>query len=136
MFLYQERFLTNTPNCCAMFNTEREPISNEGITIDFRQHRAYAGDVEIKLTPTEFRLLAAFVSEPGRAFSRAELVAAAIGDETIVSERTIDVHIRALRVKLGSYANRIETVRSVGYGLRAAEPQTTGAANRIPLSDS
>src|SRR5262245_36819333 len=129
MFLYQERFLTNTPNCCAMFNTERESISNGGITIDFRPRRACAGDVELKLTPTEFRLLAAFVSEPGRAFSRAELLAAAIGDESIVSERTIDVHIRALRVKLGSHANRIETVRNVGYGLRVAEPQTIAAAD-------
>ncbi len=105
-----------------MSSNEHEILSSHGITIDHRQHRAVAGDVPLELTLTEFRLLATFVGEPGRAFSRAELVSAAIGDDSIVEERTIDVHIRSVRKKLGPYAARIETVRGVGYRFSETGP--------------
>jgi two-component system phosphate regulon response regulator PhoB len=68
------------------------------ITLDVTQHCAFAGETAIPITPTEFRLLSVFVADPGRAFSRAELISAALSD-AIVSERTIDAHVGALRKK-------------------------------------
>lgn len=69
---------------------------------------------EIYLTPFEFRLLNAFHGEPGRAFTRAELVSIVMPD-AVVLERTIDVHIRSLRRKLGVAAVQIKTMKHVGY---------------------
>jgi DNA-binding response OmpR family regulator len=75
------------------------------------------GDREVVLTPTQFRLLAVLAGEPGRTFSRAELVERAFGAP--VDERTVDVHIKDLRRKLEPNEQRIETVRGRGY--RCAE---------------
>ena len=97
---------------------DREVIVSQGIMIDRRRHRATARDRPLDLTPSEFGLLAALVRQPGRAFSRAELIDVALGDDAIVLERTIDVHIRALRKKLGGQADLVETVRGIGYRLR------------------
>lgn len=85
-----------------------------GVRIDRVRHRAFANDAELELTPTEFRLLECLLRQPGRAFTRHQLMDAAIGEGAIVLERTIDVHIKTLRRKLGS-ADLIETVRGVGY---------------------
>jgi len=71
---------------------------------------------EIAVTRTQYRILAALMSAPGRAFSREELVRQCIG--TIVVERTVDVHVKELRRKLGAPGWRIETVRRVGYRFR------------------
>jgi two-component system, OmpR family, phosphate regulon response regulator PhoB len=87
------------------------------VRIDRVRHRAYAEDRELDLTPTEFRLLECLLRQPGRAFSRHQLMDAAIGEGAIVLERTIDVHIKTLRRKLGA-ADLIETVRGVGYRFR------------------
>ena len=74
------------------------------------------GDRILDLTPSEFRLLDTLIRQPGRAFDRSELIDAALGADTVVLERTIDVHIRSLRKKLGdANASNIETVRGVGY---------------------
>ncbi len=91
-----------------------------GVRIDRVRHRAYAGDSELDLTPTEFRLLECLLRQPGRAFSRHQLMDAAIGEGAIVLERTIDVHVKTLRKKLGS-ADLIETVRGVGYRFRESK---------------
>jgi two-component system phosphate regulon response regulator PhoB len=88
-----------------------------GVRIDRVRHRAYADNRELELTPTEFRLLECLLRQPGRAFSRHQLMDAAIGEGAIVLERTIDVHIKTLRRKLGA-ADLIETVRGVGYRFR------------------
>jgi two-component system phosphate regulon response regulator PhoB len=69
---------------------------------------------EFKLSRTEHRLFAALRSQPGRTFTRAELVAAAMSG-SIVLERTIDVHVKTLRQKFGQWAAMIQTVRGVGY---------------------
>src|SRR6202158_1091856 len=87
------------------------------VRIDRVRHRAYADNRELDLTPTEFRLLECLLRQPGRAFSRHQLMDAAIGEGAIVLERTIDVHIKTLRRKLGSN-DLIETVRGVGYRFR------------------
>src|SRR5207247_6294000 len=84
------------------------------IKMDRVRHRAFAQDRELDLTPTEFRLLEVLLRQPGRAFTRAQLMSAAIGEGTMVLERTIDVHIKTLRRKLGAH-DLIETVRGVGY---------------------
>ncbi|MCA9214592.1 MAG: response regulator [Planctomycetales bacterium] len=93
-------------------------ISCHGVTIDTVQHRATLDGVELDLTPSEFGLLETLISHPGRAFSRIQLIDEGLGGDALVLERTIDVHIRALRLKLGNSANLIETVRGVGYRFR------------------
>jgi two-component system phosphate regulon response regulator PhoB len=93
-------------------------VTCQGVTIDRLRHRALVGDEELSLTPTEYRLLETLLRQAGRAFSRHELMDSAIGEDAIVLERTIDVHIKSLRKKLGESADFIETVRGVGYRFR------------------
>lgn len=92
-------------------------VEHLGVRIDRVRHRAYAEEHELDLTPTEFRLLECMLRQPGRAFTRHQLMDAAIGEGAIVLERTIDVHIKTLRKKLGT-SDLIETVRGVGYRFR------------------
>jgi two-component system phosphate regulon response regulator PhoB len=92
-----------------------------GVKIDRVRHRVTFEGQPLDLTPTEFKLLECLVRQPGRAFSRHQLMDAAIGEGSIVLERTIDVHIKTLRQKLtkvGGSADLIETVRGVGYRFR------------------
>lgn len=93
-------------------------IESQGIVIDRHSHRALYRDQELPLTPTEFRLLEVLLRQAGRAFTRYELMDAAIGEDAIVLERTIDVHVKSLRKKLGDAGELIETVRGVGYRFR------------------
>ena len=93
-----------------------------GVTVDRRRHKAAAEGKPVQLTRSEFRLLDTLIRQPGRVFFRTELIDAALGEDTMVMERTIDVHIRALRRKLGERADVIETVRGVGYRFRDMEP--------------
>lgn len=92
-------------------------VEHLGVRIDRVRHRAYAEEKELDLTPTEFRLLECLLRQPGRAFTRNQLMNVAIGEGAIVFERTIDVHIKMLRKKLGT-SDLIETVRGVGYRFR------------------
>ena len=92
-------------------------VEHLGVRIDRVRHRAYAEERELDLTPTEFRLLECLLRQPGRAFTRHQLMDAAIGEGAIVLERTIDVHIKTLRKKLGT-SDLIETVRGIGYRFR------------------
>ena len=93
-------------------------IECQGVVIDRHRHRALLEGEELALTPTEFRLLESMLRQPGRAFTRYDLMASAIGEDAVVLERTIDVHIKSLRKKLGDSADLIETVRGVGYRFR------------------
>lgn len=92
-----------------------EVLSCLGVTVDLKRHQVHVEDQPLELTRSEFRLLTTLIAEPGRAFERSELVESALGEDTLVLERTIDVHIRAIRRKLGDLAEVIETVRGVGY---------------------
>jgi two-component system phosphate regulon response regulator PhoB len=94
-----------------------------GISVDRLRHRAIADGRPLNLTRTEFRLLDTLIRQAGRVFCRSELIDSALGEDTMVLERTIDVHIRALRRKLGERADVIETVRGVGYRFREHELQ-------------
>jgi two-component system phosphate regulon response regulator PhoB len=96
-------------------------VEHLGISIDRVRHQAMVGKDKIDLTPTEFRLLECMLRQPGRAFSRHQLMDAAIGEGSIVLERTIDVHVKTLRRKLTMQKGApdlIETVRGVGYRFR------------------
>ena len=98
-----------------------EVSEHQGVKIDRVRHRVTVSDEALDLTPTEFRLLECLVRQPGRAFSRHQLMDTAIGEGSIVLERTIDVHIKTLRRKLaeaGGSGELIETVRGVGYRFR------------------
>ena len=69
----------------------------------------------LKLTTTEFKLLHTLMAQPGRAFSREQLILSALGEQSEVVDRNVDVHIRGVRKQLGEAASAIETVRGVGY---------------------
>lgn len=87
------------------------------LLLDTGSHRALAGDRPLSMGPTEFRILRLFMSAPGRAWSRAQLLAEIWGDGQSVEERTVDVHIRRLRKALEStgHAGFVQTVRGHGY---------------------
>lgn len=97
-----------------------ESLECLGIHMDLRRYQVTVQGQPIELTRSEFRLLQTLMGEPGKAYDRAELIELALGEDTLVLERTIDVHIRALRRKLGELADAIETVRGIGY--RFKEP--------------
>jgi Response regulators consisting of a CheY-like receiver domain and a winged-helix DNA-binding domain len=90
-------------------------LERHGMVVDRVAHEASVEGQALPLTPTEFRLLDTLMAQPGKAFSRGDLLESAIGADTIVLDRTIDVHIRSLRAKLGEHSWTIETVRGVGY---------------------
>jgi len=95
-----------------------DEIEHLGVRMDRLRHQAFVKEREVDLTRTEFRLLECLLRQPGRAFSRSHLMDAAIGEGAVVLERTIDVHIKTLRRKLGPEGDFIETVRGVGYRFR------------------
>jgi len=88
------------------------------ISLDASRYEARVDGHAIELTTTEFRILHALLSSHGRLLSRNQLIDVAIGPDVAVVDRTIDVHIAALRKKLGSAAGWIKTVRGVGYTCR------------------
>jgi DNA-binding response OmpR family regulator len=95
-------------------------IRSADLTIDLSGHEVSYRGQRIALTATEFRILEFLASRPGRVFSRDEIIDAALGNEQAVFDRTVDVHITAIRRKLGSGADQIETVRGFGYKFRHA----------------
>lgn len=99
-------------------------VTRGGISIDRLKHRASVAGKTIDLTPSEFRLLDTLIRNPGRAFDRSELIESALGGDTLVLERTIDVHIRSLRKKMGEAADYVQTVRGVGYRFRESDART------------
>jgi len=102
----------------AKVDDDNDVVTRAGITLDRRRYRVNVDGQLVELTKSEFRLLDTLIRQPGRAFDRTELIDSALGEDTLVLERTIDVHIRALRKKIGPNADAIETVRGVGYRFR------------------
>lgn len=88
------------------------------ISVDRIRHKILVDGKPIEFTASEFRLLESLVRAPGRVFDRTELIELALGADTLVLERTIDVHVRSIRKKLGRFADLVETVRGVGYRYR------------------
>ena len=96
-----------------------EQLTAADISMDLAAHRVHRDGSEIKLGPTEFRLLRHFLEYPGRVFSREQLLDAVWGRDVYVEPRTVDVHIRRLRKALNADGklDLIRTVRSAGYAL-------------------
>lgn len=92
------------------------------VSIDLDEHQATVDGVPISLTITEFRLLCALIANEGKVMTRPALISTAIGPGVMVTERTIDVHITALRKKIAPHSAMISTVRGVGYRADATEP--------------
>jgi len=96
-------------------------ITTDGVTIDARRHEVRVDNQPANFTATEFRLLHFLASHPGRAFTRDQLLSRVIGEGAQVLDRNIDVHIRAVRRKLGTHRDLIETIRGVGYRFQSTE---------------
>jgi DNA-binding response OmpR family regulator len=93
-------------------------LVSQGVLLDRERHCVTVDETPLDLTPSEFGLLESLVRQPGRVFSRSELIDSALGGDSLVLERTIDVHIRSLRKKMGPHALLVETVRGIGYRFR------------------
>lgn len=85
------------------------------VRVDPATFQAWNEDELLQLTATEFRILAGLIASNGRVLSRRDLIGAAMGPGVTITERTIDVHVTAIRRKLGEHADIIRTVRGVGY---------------------
>lgn len=94
-----------------------KPIEHEGLSLDPVSQRVTADGKPVEIGPTEYRLLAFFMSHPERAYTRTQLLDQVWGGNVYVEDRTIDVHIRRLRKVLDpyDYAGFIQTVRGTGY---------------------
>ena len=90
-----------------------------GLTVNLDERTVTADAERVALTFKEFELLKLLLSHPGRVFSRDALMAEVWGTDFCGESRTIDMHIRTLRQKMGGYGEMIETVRGVGYRLEA-----------------
>jgi len=88
------------------------------VRMNLGRHEVAAHEQPVQLTATEFKLLKALMSARGRVLSRAQLLDTIFGKDVVVTDRTIDVHITALRKKLGESAAWVQTVRGVGYTYR------------------
>jgi len=95
------------------------------IRVDTHRHTVEVDGQPVALTLTEFRLLAAILAGRGRVLTRDRLIDHAIGQDAVVTDRTIDVHLAALRRKLGRARRYVETVRGVGYRLLIDEDATS-----------
>ncbi len=94
-----------------------EPVETNGLRLDPVTHRVLGNGQPLELGPTEFRLLHFFMTHPERVYSRAQLLDQVWGDDVFVEERTVDVHIRRLRLALEptGHAGLVQTVRGSGY---------------------
>ncbi len=92
-------------------------LAVKGLVVDLTEHTVTADGERVLLTFKEFELLRLFLSSPGVAFTREKLLSDIWGMEYSGETRTVDMHIRTLRQKLGSYGAMIETLRNVGYRL-------------------
>lgn len=94
---------------------DRTVLRVGGLEMNTGEHRVFAEGEEIRLTLKEYELLRIFMDNPGRAFTREQLLRQAWGTDYMGESRTVDVHIGTLRSKLKDCGNSIETVRGVGY---------------------
>jgi DNA-binding response OmpR family regulator len=96
-------------------------IVRDGLVVDLAKHQVSVDGEPVTLTATEMRLLHFLAAHPGRVFSRDQLLSRAIGDHAVVIDRNIDVHVGAIRRKLGRCRDLIETIRGVGYRFQDVE---------------
>jgi two-component system alkaline phosphatase synthesis response regulator PhoP len=104
-----------------------EKIEHGALTVNFLKHEAFLEDKPLNLTPIEFKVLGALVKEPGRVFSRAQIIENALGHDFDSFDRTIDVHILKLRRKLEPdphHPKYIKTIYGAGYKLLESNGDT------------
>jgi two-component system phosphate regulon response regulator PhoB len=89
------------------------------VVIDLDRHEVEVEGQPVELTPTEFGILRCLAGRPGFVRTREQIITAVHGETTVLSPRAVDVHMTALRRKLGEAGALIETVRGIGYRLRA-----------------
>src|SRR5690606_908799 len=92
---------------------EERILESNGVRVDLERVMVYVDDRELQLPKKEFELLVLLMSKPGKVFKREEIYGQVWGNEQFVGERTIDVHIRKLREKIGD--ERIGTIKGIGY---------------------
>lgn len=97
---------------------KKEYIHIADLEIDISKHKVIIKGKCVELTITEFRILEFFARHPGRVYTRDQILNNAWTEDSFVVDRTVDVHIRGLRKKMGKMADLIETVRGVGYRFR------------------
>jgi DNA-binding response OmpR family regulator len=95
----------------------KQLTAGQGLVLDTGRHEVTVKGKKVELTPVEFKILELLASNKGRAFSRDQILDHLWGQEKFVVDRTVDVHIRNLRAKLGEAASLISNVRGVGYKL-------------------
>lgn len=93
-------------------------IQRGDLLIEPGKHKVTMAGEEISFTASEFKLLSTLASKPGRVFTREQLINHSLGENVVVVDRNIDVHIRAIRKKLGEQNSFIETIRGIGYRFR------------------
>jgi two-component system alkaline phosphatase synthesis response regulator PhoP len=96
-------------------DSHKELLEAGGIKIDENQHTVFAGNQQLFLTVKEFDLLVLLIKNRGNVLTREQLLESVWGISSEIESRTVDVHIRTLRAKLGEYEKNIETIRGVGY---------------------
>jgi two-component system alkaline phosphatase synthesis response regulator PhoP len=92
---------------------EGKMLEANGVRVDLEKVLVYVGEQELQLPKKEFELLTLLIGKPGKVFKREEIYNQIWGNELFVGDRTIDVHIRKLREKIGE--DRIRTVKGIGY---------------------
>ena len=97
----------------------KQVIQRDNLTVNLLEHKVKVGEEDVVLTLKEFEMLKKFLLHPGIVFSRDKLLNDIWGYEFTGETRTVDVHIRTLRQKLGSAGDLIETIRGVGYRMAA-----------------
>lgn len=102
---------------CSAAQKKEEILEIDGLKMNLTEHTVSLEGKEISLTYKEFEVLRLFLSHPGVVFSREQLMERVWGTDYYGETRTVDMHIRTLRQKLGAFGEKIKTVRSVGYRL-------------------
>ena len=100
-------------------SSESETIEFKDIKMDVNEHKVYRGNQKIHLGPTEYKLLKHLIENPGRVYSREQLLDYVWGHGVYVEYRTVDTHIRRLRkaINIAGSKNFIRTVRAAGYSI-------------------
>ena len=94
---------------------QKAKLSMGGLDLNKESYEVSLDGKNVELTYSEFRMLELLISNQGRVLSRNQITSFIQGENVVVAGRTIDTHISSLRKKLGSYGNKIETIRGVGY---------------------
>lgn len=97
-----------------------QALTYEALQLNPDEHTVTVNGQRLSLTFKEYELLRLFLSQPGKAFTREQLLSAVWKSDYLGESRTVDMHIRTLRQKLGEYGHIIETVRNVGYRLEVS----------------